>query len=202
MDNPLFKTKDIRVIDLSKMLDFGRLDKAERTKRAEEAVDVFDRNWPIALKNARTAVIDKEDLWWNTLRYAYDEVESPTPKNFYELNLQYRGMFVQAEAVGMNFGLIRGLKEKWGTTGFSREGKKQMGFTGELVTRGQKEVEELVQINLAHRWDNDTREFKVKILDKCRLGSAIDLLGTEYPMMDFPMLGEALFPDSAPGDWT
>jgi hypothetical protein len=197
-----FRDKDIRVIDLSKMLDWGRVDKEERVKRALEVVDLFNRNWDIAMKKARTVVIDKEDRLWETIRYAHDEVFSPTPKEFYELNLDYAALFAQAEAHGVNFGLLRGLKEKWGVTGISGQGKKQMGFTGELIVRGQKQVEEQVQINLAHRWDDECREFKVKILEKCRLGSAIDLINTEYPNLDFPLLGSMLFPNSSESDWS
>ncbi len=200
-DNPLFKEKDIRVIDFSKMLDFGRLPKPERMVRALEAMELFDESWPVALKNARTAVIDKEDKLWETIRYAYDEVDSPTPKNFYELNMQYSGLVVQAEAASMNLGLIRGMRDTWGKVGVSREGKPQQGFTGVMKPRGQKEVPELVQINLEHRWDNDDREFKVKVLDKCRLGNAVNLLGKEFPMLDFPTLGLMLYPESDPSDW-
>jgi len=201
-DNPLFKEKDIRVIDLSKKLDYGRLPREQRVARAIEVMQGFEEAWPIALNLARTAVIDKEDILWETLRYAHDEVDSPTPKNFYELNMQYRGLIVQAEAAGMNLGLIRGLKDTWGVTGVSRQtGAPQMGFTGVMKPRGQKEVTELVQVNLEHRWDDEDRAFKVKILEKCRLGNAVDLMGKEFADLDFLTLAMLLYPDSSPEDW-
>jgi hypothetical protein len=200
--NPLFKEKDIRVIDFSKKLDYGRIPKGERVARAIEVMQEFDEAWPVALQMARTAVIDKEDVLWETLRYAYDEVDSPEPKNFYELNMQYKGLIVQAENAGMNLGLIRGMKDTWGKTGVSaKTGKPQMGFTGEMKPRGQKEVTELVQVNLEHRWDDDDREFKVKILEKCRLGNAVELMGQEYPNLDFLTLAMFLYPESEPSDW-
>jgi hypothetical protein len=201
-ENPLFKDKDIRVIDLSKLLDYGRIDKGERVARALEVMNGFNDAWEVARKLARTAVIDKEDALWETLRYAHDEVDSPEPKNFYELNAQYRGLFVQAAQSEMNFGLIRGMKDTWGKTGVSRTtGKPQMGFTGEMKPRGQKEVTELVQINLEHRWDDEEREFKVKILEKCRLGNATELLGQEFGNLDFLTLALTLYPDSTPEEW-
>lgn len=201
VSNDLFKDKDIRVIDLSKMLDWGRVEKEERVKRAMEVVHKFDTNWDIAIKKARTIVIDKDDALWETIRYAHDEVFSPTPKNFNELNLDYLALFIQAEAAGVNFCMVRGMKKVWGVTGYSSQGRKQMGFTGEEEPRGQKEVAERVQINLAHRWDNEAREFKVKILDKCRIGDAVELLGTEYPNLDFPMLGTLCYPQTEESDW-
>lgn len=201
-ENALFREKDIRVIDFSKLLDYGRIPQEERVKRALEVMNGFDEAWPVACAMARTAVVDKEDALWETMRYAHDEVASPEPKNFYELNAQYRGLFVQAEKAEMNFGLIRGMKDTWGKTGVSRTtGKPQMGFTGEMKPRGQKEVTELVQINLEHRWDEDDREFKVRILEKCRLGNAVELLGVEFGNIDFLTLALTLYPESSPEEW-
>ena len=201
-NNELFKDKDVRVLDFSKLLDYGRIDKSERTARAIEVMEMFNEAWDTAMAQARTIVIDKEDVLWETTRYAHDEVDSPTPKNFYELNMQHRGLIVQAEAAGINLGLLRGMKETWGKIGVNRTtGKPQMGFTGLFIPRGQKEIPELVQINLEHRWDEADREFKVKILDKCRLGNAVDLMGEEFGMLDFPALGMLLYPESEPGEW-
>jgi hypothetical protein len=197
-----FRDKDIRLIDYSGQLDWGRLERRERVLRAKDVVDAFNAAWDVAIKKARTIVIDKEDKLWETIRYAHDEVDSPTPKNFYELNLDYAALIAQAEANGVNLGMIRGMKEKWGKTGISRTtGKPQMGFTGELVPRGQKEVTELVQINLDHKWDGERQSFITTIVDKCRLGNAKDLLGTEYEDLDFLTLASILYPDVDESVW-
>jgi hypothetical protein len=202
-ENDLFSKKDIRVLDLSGLTDYGRIPKGERVKRALEIMDEkFNPSWDIAMQKAKTVVVDKEDALWEAIRYAHDEVDSPDPKSFGELNLQYKALFSQAERHGVNFGVIRGLKNEWGITGVSqRTGKPTMGFTGNFAPRGQKEVEELVQINLWHRWDNDQKEFIVTIKDKCRLGVAKDLLGQEFSDLDFLTLTSLLFPDSTPEEW-
>lgn len=197
-----FKTKDIKVIDLSRMLNFGRIDRMERVQRGVEAIGMFDEAWPIAMRNARTVVIDKEDAYWEALRYAHNEVDSPDPKSFGELNLQYQGLVAEAEEHGVNLGLLRGLKEEWGITGRDKNGKPKQGFTGKVVPRGQKQVVEWAQVNLNHRWDDASKEFKVKILGKCRLGNAVDLLGQEYGMLDFQTLAALLYPDSDADDWS
>ncbi len=200
--NPLFREKEIHVMDLSGKLDWGRIDKKARVARGLEVMQQFDEGWDFAIQQARTIVIDKEDILWETRRYAHDEVESPEPKKFHELNLEHRALIVQAERAGVNLGLIRGMKEQWGQTGISRAtGRPQMGFTGEFSPRGHKELDEQVQINLEHRWDDEERVFKVKVLDKCRLGEAIALMGEEFDMLEFPELGVKLYPETDLETW-
>jgi hypothetical protein len=200
LSNPESKGKDIRVIDFSKFMNWGLMERAERVKRAGEVMAKFYENWNRIVKLARTAVIDKEDMFWETMRYAHDEVDSPDPKSFYELNLDYAALVADAEAHSMNLALLRGMKEKWGKT-VSSTGKVGQGFTGEVVPRGQKQVTELVQINLAHRWDDEAREFKVKILDKCRLGNAKEIMGEEFADFRFMDLATLLYPDSSEDEW-
>lgn len=200
--NPLFKGKDVRVLDCSGDLDFGRVARDKRVERGLEIMNRFDEGWDEAIGFAKTIVVDKEDKLWELRRYAHDEVDSPDPKSFAELNLEHAALIVQAEAAGINLGLIRGMKEVWGKTGISqRTGKATMGFTGESKPRGQKEVVENVQINLHHRWDEEDRAFKVKILDKCRLGEAVALLGEEFANLDFNTLAAMLYPDADPSEW-
>jgi hypothetical protein len=202
-----FKHKEVRLIDYSGRMDWGRQERPERVKRALAIFKEFEEAWDVAIKMARTIVVDKEDKLWETIRYAHDEVDSPTPKNFYELNLDYSAMIAQAEHAGVNLGLIRGMKEKWGKTGQrldrqTGQMKDTQGFTGEWVPRGQKEVTELVQINLEHRWEDEEREFKVRILEKCRLGNAKKLLGEEFGDLDFLTLATMLYPDVDSEVWS
>lgn len=202
LSNPEFKGKEVRVIDFSKLLTWGQLERPERVKRAGEVIAKFYEGWNLAVKKARTIVIDKEDLLWETMRYAHDEVDSPEPKNFYELNLDYAALVADAEGHSVNLGMIRGMREQWGKTGrVNSQGKPQMGFTGEIVPRGQKQVTELVQINLGHRWDEEAREFQVKILDKCRLGNAKRIMGEEFADFRFMDLATLLYPDSQESEW-
>ena len=202
-----FPGKEIKLIDFSSEMDWGRQDRRDRVKRALDIIKRFEAAWDVAIRKARTIVIDKEDKLWETIRYAHDEVDSPTPKNFYELNLDYAALIAQAESAGVNLGLIRGMKEQWGKIGqrldrMTGQMKDTTGFTGNWVPRGQKEVTELVQINMEHRWDDEDREFKVKILEKCRLGNALELLGTEMGSMDFLTLASMLYPDADPEVWS
>jgi hypothetical protein len=190
--NPLFRKKEIRVIQYN--FNPGKLSVDDRPKAAQEALEEFLENQEVALANARTVLFDKEDHVWEMLRYARLEAVSDRPSNYYELNLEYRGWFHDAEMAGVNLGVIRGMKEKWGKTGSNREGKATFGSLGELEPRGQREVPELVQVVLRHWWDNDAKEFMTRIHEKCRLGpNAKDLIGQEFAGLDYDTLSEIIF---------
>jgi hypothetical protein len=135
------------------------------------------------------------------LRYARLGSISDRPSSYYELNLEYRNWFQEAADSGMNLGVIRGMKEKWGTkTKIGANGQKTESpfATGQMEPRGMKEVPELVQVNLEHKWV-EGEGFVVKVMDKCRLNS--DLIGQEFPGLDFMTLALAMYPESSESDW-
>lgn len=201
--NKLFRKKDIHVLNYN--VDLSKYDEDDRQGAAEEAIERFKEQQKIALKNARTIVWDKEDHIWELLRYARLGGTSDRPNLYQELNLEYRGFFHDAEMAGVNMCVIRGMKEKWGKTGSNREGKATYGSLGELEPRGQKEVPELVQIVLRHRWDNEMREFITTIHDKCRVGDdPKKLIGREFSNLTMRRLGELVYPeteDMEPSPW-
>lgn len=201
-NNPMFREKEIHAVNYCGDLNIGKLPAEDRVQVSIDVMERFKEDWDVAIKNARTLIIDKESHLWEMLRYAYDEVSSPDPKNFHELNLIVRGLIQDAEATGRNLGLVRGIKDTWGVTGISpSSGKKQMGFTGIYKAEGNKYVDELVQVVMRHRWDAERRVFVTTIGDKCRLGEAEALMGQEFDSMDFPMLGQMLYPDADPEEF-
>jgi hypothetical protein len=109
--------------------------------------------------------------------------------------LQYRSWFQMAADAGVNLGVIRGMKEKWGKTGVNRQtGQPTYGSLGEEVPRGMKEVPELVQVTLKHFWTEE-EGFAVQIGEKCRLNS--DLIGKRFADLDFLELAMKLYPETA-----
>lgn len=185
--NPLFRQKDIRIIQYT--FNPGRISEEDRPQAARDALAEFKENQEVALTNARTILWDKEDHVWEMLRYAQLDGVSDRPSNYYELNLEYRGWFHDAEIAGVNLGVIRGMKEKWGTNA-----KGSPVGTGLLEPRGQREVPELVQVVLRHRWDDESKDFVTKIHEKCRLGpNAKDLIGQEFAGLDYDTLSEIIF---------
>ncbi len=203
-----FKHKDIRLVSY----DFSHIGKikdtshtagtkddktgAMRAEFANEMLEQFLEDWEDAKKNARTVGWDKEDHVWEMLRYARLEAVSGKPASYYELNLEYRNWFSDAANAGINFGVIRGMKEIWGARPDPRGGPDKPYATGELGPRGHKEVEELVQVYLHHEWDEESRNFKVRFHDKCRVGNARELLGTTHSNLTFQELGMLLYPET------
>jgi hypothetical protein len=191
MDNPLFKTKDIRVIDYSKIVNVAKLPEADRAQAAQDVLLQFEDDWAVAMSGAfRTVGLDKEDSLWELLQCA-EETKGKQAWDFSPLNMRYRGWFAEAETAGVNFGSLCGMKEVWA----------RGGPTGAFRSCGSKRVPELVQVCLQHAWDSESRSFKVTILDKCRLGEAEKLLGQTFESMDFLTLAMELFPTSDPSEW-
>jgi hypothetical protein len=198
--HPEFKKKDIRWRAYN--FNPGKLAAEDRPKAAKDALDQFVEDKKLALKHARTMGFDKEDHVYEMLRYARLEAYTDRPSNYYELNLEYRGWFADAAEAGVNLGVIRGMKEVWG-----QNAKGQPIGLGTMKARGQKEVNELVQVVLHHYWDADEREFKVRIggqegdQPKCRVGSAAELMGQVYGDMDFETLAALLYPEVDAAEW-
>jgi hypothetical protein len=191
--NPLFKKKDIRVMTYD--ISLGKYKEGrERQEAAIEILEKFSEQQNIALKNARTIGWDKEDYLWKLTRYARLGKNSDRPTQYDELNMEYQAYFHDLEMAGVNFCAIRGMKEKWGDSASA-------GGTGEFIGRGMKEVPELCQIHLQHRWDRDAKEFVTTILDKCRVGDEPKtLMGTEHIGLTFRELGEMIYPETAEMD--
>jgi hypothetical protein len=143
-----FKHKDIRIVEY----DFSRIGRikgetdektdALRATFANDMLEQFLEDWEDAKQNARTSGWDKEDHVWEMLRYARLEAVSGKPASYYELNTEYRAWFTEASNAGMNFGVLRGMKERWGARLDPRSGVEKPYSTGELEPRGMKEVPE------------------------------------------------------------
>jgi hypothetical protein len=94
------------------------------------------------------------------------------------------------------------MKEVWGQRPSGNQGKLQPFATGKFEARGMKEVPELVQVYLDHKWDKVQRAFVTTIapdipgFEKCRIGPAMDLIGTEHPNLDFDTLAMMLYPET------
>lgn len=201
-DVELMGDKRIYVLNMTGDGNIAKLDRTERIAASIELLDNFKREWDRIVKLVKTVIIDKESHLWEIIRYAHNEVDSPQPKEFHELNMLYRGWVSDAENNGVNLGLIRDMHDTWGKIGVKADGKPQLGFTGKFRPDGQKYVPGLVQINLEHRWNEAERHFEVQVLEKCRLGEAKKLIGKVMPELTLPMLGTILFKGTTEEDWS
>lgn len=189
-----FKGKDVRWQAYN--FNPGKLKVEDRPKAAQDALGQFLADYQLALKHARTIGWDKEDHVYETLRYARLESYTDRPSSYYELNLEYRGWFADAAEAGVNLGVLRGMKEAWG-----QQGGKPTAL-GRNIPRGQREVNELVQVVLHHYWDDAEREFKIRIggqegdEPKLRVGPATDLIGDVIGSADFMTLAAMIYPET------
>jgi len=190
MENDLFRDKDVRVINYSKLANLAKMPEDERVIAATDLLEKFEEDWTIALRDFRTLGIDKEEALWEVLQ-ASEETKGKLAFSFSPLNMRYRGWFAEAENAGINLGVLCSSKAEWGKS----------GPTGKFRTAGSKNVPGLVQVCLDHAWNNDTREFETTILEKCRLGEAKALIGETYTDLDFLTLAMTLYPNSSPKDW-
>lgn len=198
-----FTHRDIRWVEYN--FNPGKLTLADRPKAAQDELARFLENYEVSLAGARTVGWDKEDLVYELIRYARLEYFTDKPASYYEINNEYRALFHDAAAAGVNLGVLRGMKEKWG-----QNAKGSPVGLGINEPRGQKFVSEIVEVVLQHRWDNEDREFKVMIAPpsqrndegpKLRVGPAVDLIGMEFGNFDFVQLALAIYPETTPDDW-
>lgn len=201
MRKPEFKGKDISIINYN--FQPGKLAEGDRQKAADEELARFLENQAVALKTFRTVGWDKEDQVYELLRYARFGSSSDRPSSYYELNLEYRGWFHDAAEAGVNLGVLRGMKEKWESV------NNKPVASGREVPRGQREVNEMVQVVLHHYWDDEAGTFKARIggqagdPPKCRIGPATELMGSELSGDDlnFMTLAALLYPEASEEDW-
>lgn len=201
-----FKGRDIRWIDYT--FNPGKLKLEDRPKAAQDEIARFIEDYATALSNFKTLGFDKEDGVYEMLRYARLEAYTDKPASYYEINNEYAGWFHDAAAAGVNLGVLRGMKEKWGTNA-----KGSPTGLGILEPRGQKWVNEKVDVVLAHRWDHEARDFKIMIAPptqdgevdegpKCRVGDNVKaLIGEEFGGIGFMDLAMMLYPESSEEDW-
>jgi hypothetical protein len=213
VDRKEFRKKEIHIADYSEMANLGRFrDVKDRVKAAGEVLLAFREDFDTFLKAGQTGLIDKEDALWEMMRLAYHKDYSANPKDYAELNIEMVGWLSSADVAGRNLGMIRGVKEEWGITGYSSQGKPQRGGLGTYIPRGSGLVAEHVQIQLLHTLveggkdcqceekDGDNH-FEAKIVGKCRVGDALELVGKTHCNLEFLDLAMMLYPDSRPDDW-
>lgn len=195
---PFTKTKDIYIADYDLGLEpdavFDQdMAIAVREKWLEDFVQ--------ALKVARTIVWDREsDLFGTILSYAeFGDPKTGTPKDWDALKGFERKMIAMAKAkAGLNFGIIRGLRNEWVSKVNPSNGRKGITQSGERIPAGMEEVDALVHINLHHKFENGV--FSVSC-SKSRGPGAGAVQGETFENCDFKTLACLIFPDSTDADW-
>jgi hypothetical protein len=170
---------------------------AELQRHAKEMWLKFQEDYFVALKNVRTVLWDREDMAYKLQRYANFGDTSSAPKDYEDLYTEYVGLIQEAQAAGVNLGMLRGIKEKWISKWDAGKAKMVAHNTGEMIPEGMKKVNDHVDISLYHRWDNELKAYVTKI-DKF---TNPEFRGQEFPNLDFPTMATFAFPDSDESSW-
>ena len=168
----------------------------------------FEEDYRFALKHARTVVWDKETSVWQLYRYAEFGGPSDKPKDYDALNLRYMNLINEAKEVDVNFALIQGMKDKWGTkkvTNQQGQQKEQPFQTDDREAAGFRRLDELVFMEINHRCElTDEGPRWTLELGKCRQNKSMQYQSydvTEGSGLSFAEFGQLLIEGSEQGDW-
>lgn len=150
-----------------------------------------------ALKNARSVLVDREDIAFEILRYANFGDLQAAAKDYGPLNVELTSLVQEANMAGVNLGLLRGVKEKWESKFDVAKGKSVGINTGKLIPDGWKRAADMVDITLFHFWSETDNAYMTRI-DKF---TEKEHKGTEHADLTFVQMAMAAYPDTDESQW-
>ena len=166
---------------------------------AIELRDKFTEDFEHAIQNARTVIWDKENDIWEMFRYAEFGAPNDAPRNYPALNQRYRRLINMPKSLDINFGLIEGMKDEWGTKVNKKTGAQGAVSTGNRIRAGFGELDGLVHLVLGHSGVSpDTWNLHV---GKARGPGGHEIAGQDFQGLTFGELAQLVFPESSEGDW-
>ena len=189
--------------------DLGKTPGSEFTvQMAQEAVAKFIEDFEHAVQHARTVVWDRETDLWNLFFFAEfgtdDAFGAAPPKDWDRLKGKIRRLIAMAKATDVNFGLIQGMKNEWGSKVNPKTGAKAMAGTGNRIRSGMDDVESLVHVNIEHTRipasGGNPSSFAITV-GKSRGPGSRDVQDQTFEALDFASFAQIVFPDSDPAEW-
>lgn len=178
-----------------------KLNEGVNKAKKNEAADIWDKfnaAYAVALKEARTVVIDTATELWELLRIArFGQLTQVMPYQYGPVNAEFRDVIRAAfKSVGTNVIFLHKVKAVY------INDKR----TGDYERAGFGDTGYLVQINaMMHRLDigadRNTTDFAIKVED-CRQNANLMGQTLSGPMCTFPMVAQLALPDTKVEDWT
>jgi hypothetical protein len=168
----------------------------------EEAIELRDRltdDFEHAIQIARTVVWDKEGDIWEMFRYAEFGSPNDAPRNYPALNQRYRRLINMPKATDVNFGVIEGMKDEWGSKVNQKTGAQGAASTGRRIRAGFGELDGLVHLVLTHAGVSPS-DWSLSV-GKARGPGGHEVAGQTFSNLTFQELAMQIFPDSDEGDW-
>jgi hypothetical protein len=169
----------------------------------QEAIDLRDgltEDYEIAVQNARTVVMDKENDIWEMFRYAEFGSMNDTPRNYPALNQRYRRLINLAKATDVNVGFIAGMKDEWVKSVNKKTGAQGAVGSGNRIRAGFGELEGLVHQVLYHSGVGP-ETWAVEV-GKARGEAGSEIAGQSFENLDFQTFAQTLFPSSDLSEWS
>ena len=190
--------------------DLGKAPGSEFTvSMAQEAIQKFIEDFEHAVQHARTVVWDREtDLWrmWFFAEFGTDDAfGAAPPKDWDRLKGKIRRLIAMAKATDINFGIIQGMKNEWGSKVNNGTGARAMAQTGARKRDGMDDIDALVHINVEHVRDNGRMAITV---GKSRGPGSRAIQDQTFTVGEdncdltgFADFAQLVFPDSDPSEW-
>ena len=158
-------------------------------KAAERELAKFEAAYQVALKQARTLVVDTGTELWELMRLAaFGKLAQVLPHQYAEVNQAMTRLLKLAYDSDCNLLITHRLKPEW------INDKR----TGQFEFSGYKDIPFLVQAHARLWTDGDGFHLRV---GKCRQNAGVVGLELVNELINFSMLASFVFPDSSPDDW-
>lgn len=197
------RVKDIYVAKY----DLGRLDVEFSHALAVEARDKFTEDFESGIKaaikgNLRTIIWDRESDMWDLFFFAEfgtDDAFAAAPaKDWDRLKGKIRRLISMAKEINVNFGMIQGMKNEWGSSINPKNGKKQSSPTGNRITAGMEGINALAHVEIEHvRTGGD---FGINV-GKSRGPGSRSVQDKHFDNVSFADFAQLVFPESDESEW-
>lgn len=160
--------------------------------------DQFIKNYAEGLAKGRTSIIDTGTDQYEVLRMMeFGKLTQVMPHHYGPVNQIMKSLWRQAYDSDSSLIVLHRMKEEWENK--VNSAGKEVGFkTGRWEMAGYKGT--YFEAQVCARAYKEDGQFKLLIFD-CRLNPDLEGMVLEGGMLNFPTLGQLVFPESKEEDW-
>ena len=127
----------------------------------------FKKNFNNAVKSrqVRTIIVDTATAAWELIRLArFGKLTQVMPQHYVTVNAEFQGMFEEAYHARPDLNVIFPHRVKKEYKGSKKDPDKD-SWTGKFERAGYKDIRYVVDVNIRHDYDFQTKEFTIEIVD-------------------------------------
>jgi len=158
----------------------------------------FLQNYRDGLLKGRTTIVDTGTEAYEVLRMAeFGKLTQVMPHHYGPVNQAMKDLWRTAADSSSNMIMLHRMKEEWENK-VNSAGKEVSNKTGRWEMAGYKGT--YFEAQVCCRAYKEDGQFKLLIFD-CRFNPDLEGMVLEGDMLNFPMLGQLVFPDSDAKEW-